>query len=71
MEPGIKVNVGAEAVITVAIIIAIISIGGCATIAMGDFLNPSIALAKKSKHNSYNGDESSGSLSSSTTDTQG
>ena len=43
--------------VTVAIIIVIVSIGGYATI-VGAFLVPDVALAKKSKHDSGNGDTS-------------
>jgi hypothetical protein len=48
----------AKSTITVAIIIAIVSIGGYTTIA-GAFLGPNVALAKKSKHNSDDGTTSS------------
>lgn len=49
-------------VLTVAIIIAIVSIGGFATIA-GAFLVPNVAIAKKSKHNSDNDNSDNGDTS--------
>jgi|SRR5215212_9720705 len=52
-----------KSTITVAIIIAIVSIGGYATI-VGASLIPDIALAKKSKHDSNNDDISSSSPTS-------